>query len=723
MSFLRRLSLRRRRSRRRASCPPGIQLTTSEFDGESQPPLDRSTTTATNDNGLANASSRPTTAADAHAAAIDVYEGRIDELGALLSEQGRCLDELTNRSNRLSTENAILRDKVLKERTEKPAPSPRRYPLKSVINQTRKTEEQAQLVRKLKDENSLLHQQADLLAAESAEANKLIAERDASVATLGKELSSCVEKARSLMAEKAALKSDLAQKTRAVETLEANAKRSSALRAEIHSRAEQYLSERRALEAEVADLGTQASTTLALLYSRYAQCSHTVSNPQTNHLSSTVDGLQSQLTSKQGDVEKLSEELRTQQSNLDSAKREAKASAETTLALQETLRRAKQQSQKLEEKLAETRDKLADSQIARHKLETTNNGLQAEVKTLVEQHKAQVSSWSKGQAKLVATIEGQHEEEVLAQQKQVDNLRRLNATLESGSAQCKRDLQSAEQRCSALESLLAGKEREHRDALKELLNRATDAEARVDVGLACNQELKTNVSSQSKLLASIELEKKETDAKHSNVLDELQRKLLAAQEGLRALSTRMPQLEEEAQKVKESCAKDKQKMQEETEHKVREAELECETLRASTKSEKMKRQEAEDLLEKKTRLHQSTLDQLTAEKEDLAAKCSTLVSSEREVGKRLMAKLQELTSRVQTLTAQKQQISHQANTYADKIYELEKVISIGESKLSSFGRQLAASMEAQELRISREVALKRELHSVKIELEKARQSA
>ena len=85
-----------------------------------------------------------------------------------------------------------------------------------------------------------------------------------------------------------------------------------------------------------------------------------------------------------------------------------------------------------------------------------------------------------------------------------------------------------------------------------------------------------------------------------------------------------------------------------------------------------------------------------------------------------MAKVAELHSRVQTLSAEKQQLSHQANTYADKTHEQERILALGESKLQGFARQLATSLKDQELRISREVSLKRELHSVQVELEKAR---
>ena len=98
------------------------------------------------------------------------------------------------------------------------------------------------------------------------------------------------------------------------------------------------------------------------------------------------------------------------------------------------------------------------------------------------------------------------------------------------------------------------------------------------------------------------------------------------------LSTRIPYLEEQVEKTQQACAKEKQKMQRATEHKVREANIECEALRVVKDGEKLKAQEKEDLLEKQSMLHQSALDQMAAEKKELTMKMEKVISNERDVG-------------------------------------------------------------------------------------------
>lgn len=144
------------------------------------------------------------------ATTVDVYEDRIDELGQLMAEQGRCLDELTTRSRRLSSENNMLRERlssaasgvVVKQSSPRGSFSlPARSPLKHIIrNSQRSSNDDAttkQVVKKLNDENSLLIQQAELLANELTDANSQLAERDKSLASLETKLSSSLEKARS----------------------------------------------------------------------------------------------------------------------------------------------------------------------------------------------------------------------------------------------------------------------------------------------------------------------------------------------------------------------------------------------------------------------------------------------------------------------------------------------------------------------------------------------
>lgn len=139
----------------------------------------------------------------------DVNETRIEELGELMEIQGHYLDELSNQSRRLSSENAMLREK-LSQGIENLATKPKRSnsPTKSVLrsivlNHQKKNlppatlkEEHEKVVQTFRDENELLLQQSDLLAKELASANDQIAVMDESIVTLGNELESCLQKAR-----------------------------------------------------------------------------------------------------------------------------------------------------------------------------------------------------------------------------------------------------------------------------------------------------------------------------------------------------------------------------------------------------------------------------------------------------------------------------------------------------------------------------------------------
>ena len=154
-----------------------------------------------------------------YATTIDMYEDRIDELGQMMAEQGRCLDELTARSRRLSSENNILRERLLSSSSStsnavaaKQSPRGGSFslptsmsPLKHIIRNSssqRSSADEAittnkRVVQKLNDDNLLLIQQAELLANELTEANRQLAERDEGLASLGTKLSSSLEKARS----------------------------------------------------------------------------------------------------------------------------------------------------------------------------------------------------------------------------------------------------------------------------------------------------------------------------------------------------------------------------------------------------------------------------------------------------------------------------------------------------------------------------------------------
>jgi len=206
MSIFKRLSLRRRsRKGRSKSWPPPVAAADADANanrarrtsggGEARASTIEPRQPTTNDE--LSATNQP------FAATIESYEDRIDELGQLMAKQGRCLDELTNRSRVLSNENHMLRERLSAGviATKPAATEPTRSPLKSIINSTQKsnTDESAakEAAKRLKAENALLCEQADLLAKELTSTHQLVTERDESISSLGKELSLCLEMARS----------------------------------------------------------------------------------------------------------------------------------------------------------------------------------------------------------------------------------------------------------------------------------------------------------------------------------------------------------------------------------------------------------------------------------------------------------------------------------------------------------------------------------------------
>ena len=103
-----------------------------------------------------------------------------------------------------------------------------------------------------------------------------------------------------------------------------------------------------------------------------------------------------------------------------------------------------------------------------------------EIKEMAERHSSQTTIWSKGQSKVVATMKEEHNEENQEHQKQIDNLIRVNSSVESENAQSKRDLQSCQQRCSSLEKLLGSLGNDHKNTVDKLLQKVTETETQVE---------------------------------------------------------------------------------------------------------------------------------------------------------------------------------------------------------------------------------------------------
>lgn len=612
-----------------------------------------------------------------HSHTIDSYDARIEEMGELMSEQGRCLDEVTEQARMMSTENSMLRERLSTSMVvSKPPPTSKRDE-KGITNN---------IVHKIKEENSLLSQQADLLSNELLESNRFLAERDSNLATLRNEFSSCLEKARSLMLEKKAWKTNEIQQLSEMKALKDRIEQSSALKYEIA----QYQAERLELNSEIGDMGTQIS-----------------------YLASTMEKQANELVSGRGELEKVTSELRSSEQVINLAKQESKINHDVSLAQQDQLRHAKVKNEQLDHILNEVREMLAESQISQHKLQVLNDSLRADTKELVERHKSQATNWHKGQSKVVESMRDQREEEKQVHCKQTDNLRRVNSSLESDSIQCKRDLLSCQQRCSSMEKSLGSTVSEHSNTVSRLLLKITAAETEQESSHGLTAELRSKVSLLEDQLASLQIKAKDKDREHEKIVSALLTQLASAEETKVTQSSRITLLEEEKGKLIKAHTKEQQEMQQAVEHRVREISIELESLRLTNKNEMLKSKSKDELLAKQSLLHESTLTQMAVERKECITKMEKELADEREMRRCLMSKFQELLEKIQTLTSEKYQFVQQNNNHLVEIEELERIIADGEIRLAQFGKQLSLSLQDQERRVLKESELKKELERLK----------
>ena len=449
----------------------------------------------------------------------------------------------------------------------------------------------------------------------------------------------CCETNDAVTMEKRTWKIDMIQKSSEIESLESNAKKLSAQRMELSSRIEQLLVERKELENEVTDLGLQVCPhhfiisnilmlSCALIYTCLIILCLLMTNQKSSHAASQIEDLHAQLACRQTEIDKLSEKCHQLRRDFDHVNRDAKTNADIILSLRESIRLFKSKNEQLEMSLNDTRDQLADSQVCQHKLQTMCDCLQVEIKGMVDKHKDQISN---RQNKIVATLKQQHFADNQNQEKLIDSLRRANSLLENDRARYERDRQSLEHRCETLEKLLANGDNKQQEHLNELLHRAAKSEDHLNTSRSMEKEWKKKVVLLEEKVTALQNAAKDKEVERSKYVEGLQKDLNFSRCENQLLSNQLQSLKEELEKTCLQCAKDKQTMQHAMEQRMRDAEVECEALRAGKKIEMLKTKESQNLHEKQLQMQQGLLDKLKVEKKELRIELEKTISDEREV--------------------------------------------------------------------------------------------
>jgi hypothetical protein len=98
---------------------------------------------------------------------------------------------------------------------------------------------------------------------------------------------------------------------------------------------------------------------------------------QMTYLASTMEKQAHELVTMRAELVKTADNLCESEQRANLAKHESKINGDISLSQQDQLRHAKTQNEQLNQNLSEIREKLADSQISQHKLQTMNDSLRA----------------------------------------------------------------------------------------------------------------------------------------------------------------------------------------------------------------------------------------------------------------------------------------------------------------------------------------------------------
>ena len=98
---------------------------------------------------------------------------------------------------------------------------------------------------------------------------------------------------------------------------------------------------------------------------------------QMSHLASTMEKQAYELVTMRAELVKAADRLCESEQRANLAKHESKINVDIALSQQDQLRHAKTHNEQLNQNLNEIREKLADSQISQHKLQTMNDSLRA----------------------------------------------------------------------------------------------------------------------------------------------------------------------------------------------------------------------------------------------------------------------------------------------------------------------------------------------------------
>eukprot|EP00814_Leptocylindrus_danicus_P016480 CAMPEP_0116045436 /NCGR_PEP_ID=MMETSP0321-20121206/27617_1 /TAXON_ID=163516 /ORGANISM="Leptocylindrus danicus var. danicus, Strain B650" /LENGTH=673 /DNA_ID=CAMNT_0003526769 /DNA_START=124 /DNA_END=2145 /DNA_ORIENTATION=+ len=608
------------------------------------------------------------------------YDQRISEVTKLLNDQGKKLEDMTERSQRLLKENALLRE--AQTESLKSALSTG----KVAINDSNASTSCGWRQERLTKENALIHEQCGLLMKELKMANDAIVTKDKSIADLSEEALKSASTVESLENQIAQLSSEkqLCERN-LIKLASENTNYQEKIR-EGFTRFKHTRDRNVGLEAAAAELKEskaelekevdQMSKMVKMEVEQNIALKQKVSATETKAalFEGKVDDMKRQVTKIKFEKDRLEEIAKNYEQKIDKLARfegNAKLLAE------------------------EASSNINDALLERDKSESKYALLQREVKRLQSEREMQVSKSLEECTEMIAMLEQKHALEIETKIAELKHLLAEHTRLKTENERYKNEKIHAFKKVKRLEILLQEERGNLRGQFEEINSRLKEVSAKCIVEQKHRESLEEEVREGKQLLTNMDNLKRIAETKLSEKHSDFEEKYSAINSKLSQVHLDMVKCKHESDRLKTMLAE----TVESYEDKIKAFELEKKTaLSEAQMSVINSRQIAEDReksLEQQRRTYKESLDQIKSSGSEVLRQLEKKLQEERERSKRLLRRNKELGDSIETMSSEKLYSENCLKEKCKDAINLRRALSEAEDKITELGFQIGASIEQE----------------------------
>ncbi|GMI31808.1 hypothetical protein TrCOL_g7454 [Triparma columacea] len=645
---------------------------------------------------------------------FSAYDSRINDLASLTEQQRMALDSFAEEIEKLVTENELLRNSQLKDLKADmdritldggAAASSSSRP-NQALHDGQDVEERFGI---LMEENSLMAEQNALLSKELEKSQEEIMMREQNIINLTQSMSDAAEAMQGLEAENVTLnrekkecEASLLMKTNECTSLsESTRKAISEMKAAVQLKNEAVMREDE-LRSDNKELDTECQDM----------------SDKVRLAANKVNELKGKLAAKTLEADRAGESLRRTTNELNRVRTDAENMVSVMDGMEKQLTEFQAREEGVSQLSRECKEKVEDAILARDQANAICTSLRREVAKLLEQRKKSIEDTSNQHETVIDTIKSKLQLTIDKKERTCHELTISNAKLKVEAERSRREKQTAVETYVKLRETLEGERAGLKSKFDHCSKRIWETEARLEAETATGQHVAEQVRTLTKdfqekdlMVADLTANAEKERMEYQHVIDGL-RKELRDKDG--RLEGKQFEMDKMNLLIAEARNTAKHRMQD----TVNQLTAEVEDLKLAAESARAYGRDRENAVQEQMEQHGKNVERIRAEKEIIVSQLEKKLSEEREVGSRMTGRNQELGVRVNVLASEKAELSVMNAEAEDRLEGAERELVEAEERCRELGEKLKENMEEQQRRIKEEGKLKAEI--TKLQREKGR---